>query len=94
MASLNCFSIAALVNPPSSFLTYSSFSQLAGAVLSLSPVFGPSLTVDYLVNIFLHLIKDEVADVRLKLIGTLGELSSVMGIDVLSQSLLPREAAR
>mmetsp|Transcript_68580 Transcript_68580/g.185262 ORF Transcript_68580/g.185262 Transcript_68580/m.185262 type:complete len:599 (-) Transcript_68580:68-1864(-) len=64
-------------------------AALAGAVLSLSPVFGPSLTVDYLVNIFLHLIKDESADVRLKLIGTLGELSAVMGIDVLSQSLLP-----
>merc|ERR1712113_549712 len=28
-------------------------------------------------------------EVRLKLIGTLGELSSIVGIDVLSQSLLP-----
>ncbi|CAK0795939.1 unnamed protein product [Prorocentrum cordatum] len=64
-------------------------AALAGAVLSLAPIFGPDLTVDHLVNIFLHLIKDESADVRLKLIGTLGELSSAMDIDVLSQSLLP-----
>merc|ERR1719450_1679896 len=64
-------------------------ASLAGSVLSLTPIFGAKLTVDYLINIFLHLIRDESPDVRLNLIGTLGELSTVMGIEVLSQSLLP-----
>jgi len=58
-------------------------------VLSLTPIFGAKLTVDYLINIFLYLIRDDTPEVRLKLIGTLGELSTVVGIDVLSKSLLP-----
>jgi len=64
-------------------------ASLAGSVLSLAPIFGTTLTVDYLINTFLVLTKDENPEVRLKLIGTLGDLSSVVGIDVLSQSLLP-----
>mmetsp|Transcript_9040 Transcript_9040/g.26607 ORF Transcript_9040/g.26607 Transcript_9040/m.26607 type:complete len:597 (-) Transcript_9040:174-1964(-) len=64
-------------------------ASLAGSVLGLTPIFGAKLTVDYLINIFLHFIRDENPEVRLKLIGTLGELSSVVGVDVLSQSLLP-----
>merc|ERR1719221_317752 len=64
-------------------------ASLAGSVLSLSPIFGSQLTVEYLINIFLHLIRDESPDVRLKLIGTLGDLSTVVGIEALSQSLLP-----
>jgi len=64
-------------------------ASLAASVLGLTPIFGVKLTVDYLINIFLHLIRDESPEVRLKVIGTLGELSSVVGIDPLSQSLLP-----
>jgi len=64
-------------------------ASLAGSVLGLTPIFGAQLTVDYLINIFLHFIRDDSPEVRLKIIGTLGELSSVVGIDVLSQSLLP-----
>lgn len=64
-------------------------ASLAGSVLCLAPIFGSKLTVDYLVNIFLCLIRDESPEVRLKLINTLDELSSVMSVDVLSQSLLP-----
>mmetsp|Transcript_29538 Transcript_29538/g.75186 ORF Transcript_29538/g.75186 Transcript_29538/m.75186 type:complete len:603 (-) Transcript_29538:68-1876(-) len=64
-------------------------ASLAGSVLGLTPIFGATLTVDYLIKVFLQLIRDESPEVRLKLIGTLGELSSVVGIDVLSQSLLP-----
>merc|ERR1712061_938451 len=64
-------------------------ASLAGSVLGLTPIFGPKLTVDYLINIFLQLIRGESPEVRLKLISTLGELSSVMSVDVLSQSLLP-----
>merc|ERR1711920_683626 len=64
-------------------------ASLAASVLGLTPIFGVKLTVDYLINIFLRLIGDESPEVRLKVIGTLGELSSVVGIDPLSQSLLP-----
>lgn len=64
-------------------------ASLAGSVLSLAPIFGCALTVDYLINIFLVLTKDDSPEVRLKLIGTLGDLSSVVGTDVLSKSLLP-----
>lgn len=64
-------------------------ASLAGSVLSLAPIFGTALTVEYLINTFLVLTKDDSPEVRLKLIGALGDLSSVVGIDVLSQSLLP-----
>lgn len=64
-------------------------ASLAGSVLSLTPIFGPRLTVDHLINVLLQLVRDESPEVRLKLIGTLGELSTVVGVDVLSQSLLP-----
>jgi len=64
-------------------------ASLAASALGLTAIFGVKLTVDYLINIFLHLIRDESPEVRLKVIGTLGELSSVVGIDPLSQSLLP-----
>lgn len=64
-------------------------ASLAGSILALTPIFGAKLTVDYLINIFLHLIRDESPEVRLKLIGTLGELSTVVGVEVLSQSVLP-----
>merc|ERR1712093_262559 len=63
--------------------------SLAGSILGITPVFGPKLTVDYLLNLILQLIRDESAEVRLKLISTLGELSAVVGSDTLSQSLLP-----
>jgi serine/threonine-protein phosphatase 2A regulatory subunit A len=64
-------------------------ASLAGSVLSLTPIFGPKLTADYLINMVMFLIRDESPEVRLKLISTLGELTSVMSLDVLSQSLLP-----
>mmetsp|Transcript_55789 Transcript_55789/g.126035 ORF Transcript_55789/g.126035 Transcript_55789/m.126035 type:complete len:596 (+) Transcript_55789:102-1889(+) len=64
-------------------------ASLAGSILGLTPIFGAKLTVDYLSNIFLQLIRDENPEVRLKLIGTMGNMSDVIDIDVLSQSLLP-----
>lgn len=64
-------------------------ASLAGSALSLAPIFGAKLTVDYLINIYLLLMGDDTPEVRLKLISTLSELSAVVGIDVLSQSLLP-----
>lgn len=64
-------------------------ASLAASVLGLTPIFGAKLTVEYLIKVFLQLIGDESPEVRLKVIGTLGELSSVVGLDPLSQSLLP-----
>lgn len=64
-------------------------ASFASSVLALTPIFGAQLTADKLISIFLRLIRDENSEVRLKLISSLGELSSVVCIDVLSQSLLP-----
>eukprot|EP00439_Symbiodinium_sp_Y106_P059005 s471_g8.t1 len=64
-------------------------ASLAGSVLQLCAIFGKQLTVDYLINIVLQLIRDETPEVRLQLISTLEHLSSTVGVDVLAQSLLP-----
>lgn len=64
-------------------------ASLAGSVLRLCAIFGKQLTVDYLINIVLQLIRDECPEVRLQLISTLEHLSSTVGVDVLAQSLLP-----
>ncbi|CAE7814007.1 PP2AA2, partial [Symbiodinium sp. CCMP2456] len=64
-------------------------ASLAGSVLQLCAIFGKQLTVDYLINIVLQLIRDECPEVRLQLISTLEHLSSTVGVDVLAQSLLP-----
>jgi len=64
-------------------------ASLAGSVLQLCAIFGHQLTVDYLINIFLQLIRDECPEVRLQLISNLEHLSSTVGVDILSQSLLP-----
>ncbi len=48
-----------------------------------------SRTIEFLVPIFLLLLKDETSDVRLNIISNLEKVSKVIGIDLLSQSLLP-----
>ena len=55
---------------------------LAGSVLNLAPIVGEALTVDFLIKVCLELIRDESSEVRLKLIGTLSELSQVVGSSI------------
>jgi serine/threonine-protein phosphatase 2A regulatory subunit A len=46
-------------------------------------------TIEYLVPLFLSLLKDEASEVRLNIIAKMDKVNTVIGIDLLSQSLLP-----
>jgi len=56
--------------------------------MGLAPIFGKETTIEHL-DLFLHLLKDEYPDVRLNVISKLDAVNKVIGIDLLSQSLLP-----
>ena len=64
-------------------------AALASNVMGLSPILGKQHTIDYLVELFLHLLKDEFPEVRLNIISKLDAVNKVIGIEMLSQSLLP-----
>jgi len=55
---------------------------------ALAPLFGTQLTAQ-LMKTFLILIRDDFAEVRLKLINTVASFALVIGSDMLKQSLLP-----
>jgi len=57
--------------------------------MSLAPKLGKENTVKHLVDLFLLLLKDEFPDVRLNIISKLDSVNKVIGINMLSQSLLP-----
>ncbi|GJN12897.1 hypothetical protein PR202_ga31220 [Eleusine coracana subsp. coracana] len=61
-------------------------SALASVIMGMAPVLGKDATIEQLLPIFLSLLKDEFPDVRLNIIS---KLDQVIGIDLLSQSLLP-----
>ena len=46
-------------------------------------------TIDQLLPVFLTLLKDEFPDVRLNIISKLDQVNQVIGVDLLSQELLP-----
>lgn len=46
-------------------------------------------TIEYLLPLFLQLLKDDFPDVRLNIISKLENVNQVIGVDRLSQSLLP-----
>ncbi len=50
---------------------------------------GKENTIQHLVELFLHLLKDEFPEVRLNIISKLDAVNKVIGIEMLSQSLLP-----
>lgn len=81
-------------------------AALAIQISGLAPLLGKDATIEHLLPLFLHLLKDEFPDVRLNIIsklelvnsgGTflhekglgLKSMFSVIGIELLSQSLLP-----
>lgn len=81
-------------------------AALAIQISGLAPLLGKDATIEHLLPLFLHLLKDEFPDVRLNIISKLelvnsGEtffhekgvklnsMFSVIGIELLSQSLLP-----
>ena len=50
---------------------------------------GKDQTIDQLLPVFLTLLKDEFPDVRLNIISKLDQVNQVIGVDLLSQELLP-----
>ncbi len=64
-------------------------AALASVIMGLAPILGKDLTINYLVELFLILLKDEFPEVRLNIISKLDAVNKVIGIEMLSQSLLP-----
>ncbi|XP_078593601.1 serine/threonine-protein phosphatase 2A 65 kDa regulatory subunit A beta isoform-like isoform X2 [Branchiostoma floridae x Branchiostoma japonicum] len=64
-------------------------SALASVIMGLSPILGKDNTVEHLLPLFLLMLKDECAEVRLNIISNLDCVNQVIGIHQLSQSLLP-----
>lgn len=81
-------------------------AALAIQISGLAPLLGKTATIDHLLPLFLHLLKDEFPEVRLNIISKLelvnsggdffwanqcsfNQIFAVIGIELLSQSLLP-----
>ena len=64
-------------------------SALASVIMGLSPILGKNNTIEHLLPLFLSQLKDECPDVRLNIISNLDCVNEVIGIQQLSQSLLP-----
>eukprot|EP00331_Platyophrya_macrostoma_P022532 CAMPEP_0176453318 /NCGR_PEP_ID=MMETSP0127-20121128/29152_1 /TAXON_ID=938130 /ORGANISM="Platyophrya macrostoma, Strain WH" /LENGTH=578 /DNA_ID=CAMNT_0017842125 /DNA_START=154 /DNA_END=1890 /DNA_ORIENTATION=+ len=64
-------------------------SALASSILQLCPLIGKKYTNEHILSLFLLLLRDEFSDVRLALFKNLDEITKVIDIDSLSQSLLP-----
>ena len=57
--------------------------------MELAPKLGKQPTIDYLLPVFLSLLKDISPDVRLNVFSNLDQVNSVIGVELLAQSLLP-----
>lgn len=64
-------------------------AALAMVATELAPVLGRDGTITHLVPPILLLLRDAASEVRLNLISSLESLNMVIGVDLLSQSLLP-----
>lgn len=82
-------------------------AALANQISGLAPLLGKDSTIEHLLPLFLHLLKDEFPEVRLNIISKLDQVNagtsaclssvhtgaqrtlSVIGIELLSESLLP-----
>jgi serine/threonine-protein phosphatase 2A regulatory subunit A len=58
-------------------------------VLALCGVIDKASTNEHILPIFLALLRDDSSDVRLNLFKRLEELNKVLGIENLSQSIIP-----
>jgi hypothetical protein len=68
----HAFSLQNLVNDESQYVR----AALAGDVMGLAPLIGKEHTTEYLLDVFLKLLKDENAEVRLNIISKLEPVSS------------------
>jgi serine/threonine-protein phosphatase 2A regulatory subunit A len=64
-------------------------SSLSENILSLCPIIGEPASVQYILPIFLMLLRDESSEVRLNLFKRLDDLNQVIGIEKLETSLIP-----
>uniref|UniRef100_A0A1I7XUN7 Protein phosphatase PP2A regulatory subunit A n=1 Tax=Heterorhabditis bacteriophora TaxID=37862 RepID=A0A1I7XUN7_HETBA len=64
-------------------------TELAGVIMGLAPLVGKDNTVNLLLPIYMQLLKDSTAEVRLNIISSLDKVNEVIGASQLSQSLLP-----
>ena len=64
-------------------------AALAENLLPLCPIIEKQATNEHILPIFLALLRDESSDVRLNLFKKLEDLNSVLGIENLSQSIIP-----
>ena len=64
-------------------------AALASVILGLAPVLQHDATLSLLLPLFLRLLKDVSPQVRLNIISKLEAVNAVIGIRLLSQSLLP-----
>jgi len=64
-------------------------AALASVIMGLAPVFGKESTIEHLLDLFLQFLKDDFPEVRLNIISKLDQVNKVIGVDMLSQSLLP-----
>jgi serine/threonine-protein phosphatase 2A regulatory subunit A len=64
-------------------------AALAMVATELAPILGKESTITHLVPPALLLLRDAASEVRLNLISSLSALNEVIGVDLLSQSLLP-----
>lgn len=62
---------------------------LAENLLSICPIIEKGPTTEYVLPIFLELLRDESSDVRLNLFKRLEFLNKVIDIDILQQSIVP-----
>lgn len=64
-------------------------ASLAGDVMGLAPLLGKEKTLENLLDLFLKLLSDDFYEVRLSVISKLNGINEVVGIELLSDSLLP-----
>ena len=64
-------------------------SALAENLLALCPIVDRANTNEYILPIFLSLLRDENSDVRLNLFKRLEDLNKVIGIENLQASIIP-----
>lgn len=64
-------------------------AALGNQISGLAPLLGKDATIEHLLPLFLHLLKDDFPDVRLNIISKLEQVNAVIGIELLSQALLP-----
>jgi HEAT repeat. len=64
-------------------------AALAESLLSLCPLVGKKATNDNILQIFLLLLRDEYSEVRVNLFKHLDDITKVIDLESLSQSLLP-----